>query len=65
MNIVLFDGEEWENFLPLTFTKPVAAVRMGILTFVERWEKITNKKVSFLTQNYMSEKFPADFQSEN
>jgi len=65
MNIVLFDGEEWENFLPLTFTKPVAAVRMGILTFVERWEKITNKKVSFLTQNYLSEKFPADFQSEN
>ena len=53
MNIVLFDGEEWENFLPLTFTKPVAAVRMGILTFVERWEKITNKKVSFLTQNYL------------
>ena len=65
MNIVLFDGEEWENFLPLTFTKPVAAVRMGILTFVERWEKITNKSVSFLTQNYLSEKFPADFQSEN
>ena len=65
MNIVLFDSVEWEQHLPLTFTKPVASLRMGILTFTERWEKIFNEKVSFLTQDYLQEKFPSQIQSEN
>ncbi|SHL52308.1 UDP-N-acetylglucosamine diphosphorylase/glucosamine-1-phosphate N-acetyltransferase [Chishuiella changwenlii] len=65
MNIVLFDGEEWEHLLPLTFTKPVASLRMGILSFTERWEKILNEKVSFKTQNYLEEKFPIQLQTEN
>ncbi|MDM1299247.1 GlmU family protein [Empedobacter falsenii] len=65
MNIVLFDGEEWEDFLPLTFTRPVAALRMGILSFAERWEKILNTEVSYQTKPYLQEKFPAKLQTEN
>ena len=40
MNIVLFDGEERENLLPLTFTKPVASLRMGVLTFTKHQKKL-------------------------
>jgi hypothetical protein len=57
MNIVLFDGEERSDLLPLTFIRPVAELRMGILTFTERWKKIfKTEKVSFLTQDYLTEK---------
>lgn len=65
MNIVLFDGEERENLLPLTFTKPVASLRMGVLTFTERWEKLLNTTVSYETVPYLAEKFPIRLQSEN
>lgn len=65
MNIVLFDGDEYENFLPLTYTKPVAALRMGILSFAERWEKILNTEVSYQTKPYLQEKFPFKLQIEN
>ncbi|QES91316.1 glucose-1-phosphate thymidylyltransferase [Empedobacter brevis] len=65
MNIILFDGEEWENLLPLTFTKPVASLRMGVLSFAERWEKILNTTISYQTQSYLEEKFSTNYQSEN
>lgn len=65
MNIILFDGEEWENLLPLTFTKPVASLRMGVLSFAERWEKILNTTISYRTQSYLEEKFSTNYQSEN
>lgn len=65
MNIVLFDGEERENLLPLTFTKPVASLRMGVLTFTERWERLLNTTVSYKTVPYLVDKFPINLQSEN
>jgi UDP-N-acetylglucosamine diphosphorylase/glucosamine-1-phosphate N-acetyltransferase len=65
MNIILFDGEEWENLLPLTFTKPVASLRMGVLSFAERWEKILNSSISYKTQHYLEEKFSTHLESEN
>ena len=39
MNYILFDGEYRDNLLPLTYTKPVADLRIGILTIREKWEK--------------------------
>jgi len=65
MNIVLFDGDEWDNLLPLTFTKPVASLRMGILSFSERWAKLLNTTISHQTQTYLEEKFPIQLQQEN
>ena len=38
MNYILFDDHTWQNLLPLTFTKPVAEIRIGILTITEKWE---------------------------
>lgn len=65
MNIVLFDGMEWAQLRPLTLTKPVAALRMGILTFRERWEKHLPGKYSYLTQDYLSKKYPLQIDEEN
>ena len=60
MNLVLFDcHKNRENLLPLTFTRPVADIRIGILTIREKWEKLLNIKSYSLTEEYLSEKFPA------
>ncbi len=65
MNIILFDGAERENLLPLTFTRPVAALRIGILTIKEKWELSLKTSVSFLTQNYLRKKFPFKTEKRN
>ena len=66
MQLVFSDAQYWEDFLPLTFTRPVAEMRCGILTFSERWQKILeNTEVSFFTENYLQGKFknPEDVES--
>ena len=65
MNIILFDGVQRENLLPLTFTKPVGALRMGILTFAERWAKLLNGTVSYQTESYLQGKFETTLATEN
>ena len=39
MNYILFDGTVRTALLPFTFTRPVADIRIGILTIREKWEK--------------------------
>lgn len=58
MQLVFSDAQYWEDFLPLTFTRPVAEMRCGILTFSERWQKILdNTEVSYFTETYLQNKF--------
>ena len=57
MNIIFFE-ENREQFLPLTFTKTIADLRVGILTIREKWEKLLNVKSSSKTVDYLSKKFP-------
>jgi UDP-N-acetylglucosamine diphosphorylase/glucosamine-1-phosphate N-acetyltransferase len=58
MQLVFSDAQYWEGFLPLTFTRPVAEMRCGILTFSERWQKILeNTEISYFTENYLQGKF--------
>ena len=58
MQLVFSDAQYWEDFLPLTFTKPVAEMRMGILTFSERWKKLLDiDEVFYITENYLQDKF--------
>lgn len=64
-NIILFDSEVRENLLPLTFTRPVGELRVGILTIREKWERTMNAKVSFITQDYLAEKYSIDYGEEN
>lgn len=58
MQIAFSDAQFWDDFLPLTFTRPVAEMRCGILTFSERWQKLLDSsEVSYLTEDYLQEKF--------
>ncbi len=66
MQLVFSDAQYWEDFLPLTFTRPVAAMRCGILTFSERWQKILeNTEVSYFTEMYLQDKFKAPEEKES
>ncbi len=58
MQLVFSDAQYWEDFLPLTFTRPVSELRMGILTFQERWKKLLEMEdIAFLTEDYLQKKF--------
>lgn len=58
MNYILFDGPSRDNLLPFTYTRPVADIRIGILTIREKWEKYLGYTTTTLTEDYLSEKFP-------
>ena len=58
MNYILFDGTVRNALLPFTFTRPVADIRIGILTIREKWEKQLGYTTTTLTEEYLSEKFP-------
>ncbi|MDR1793162.1 MAG: glucose-1-phosphate thymidylyltransferase [Bacteroidales bacterium] len=58
MNIVLFDDIYRQNMLPLTYTRPQADIRIGILTVREKWEKYLHANISTYTRAYLSQKFP-------
>lgn len=58
MNYILFDGTVRNALLPFTFTRPVADIRVGILTIREKWEKYLGYTTTTLTEEYLMEKFP-------
>lgn len=66
MNIILFETiAQHRNFLPFTFTRPVAELRVGILTIREKWEKYIHSGVSVLAVDYLQKVFPPNFETEN
>jgi UDP-N-acetylglucosamine diphosphorylase/glucosamine-1-phosphate N-acetyltransferase len=65
MNIILFDDHLRSQFLPLTYTRPIGELRLGILTLKKKWEHISKASVSFKTQSYLAEKYPEDITSDN
>ena len=65
MNYILFDDSSWNNLLPLTFTRPVGEIRVGILKISEKWEKQLLAKVSYLTQDYLLDKYSPVVLQEN
>lgn len=59
MNVILFDAEQsWKNLLPLTYTRPICEIRIGILTIKQKWDKELNTNCSYSTKSYLSKKFP-------
>jgi UDP-N-acetylglucosamine diphosphorylase/glucosamine-1-phosphate N-acetyltransferase len=61
MHVLLFDDPAIRpHLLPFTFTRPVAALRCGILTLAEKWQRrLGAPTVGYLTQPYLQAKFPA------
>ena len=58
MNYILFDGAVRNALLPFTFTRPVADIRVGILTLREKWEKHLGLTTTTITEEYLEEKYP-------
>ncbi len=58
MNYILFDGNVRNQLLPFTFTRPVADIRVGILTIREKWELLLGFTTNTVTEDYLSEKYP-------
>jgi len=65
MNLILFDGPQRDNLLPFTYTRPVAHLRLGILTLAEKWERRLETTPSFYTPCYLRECFRPNIQSDN
>ena len=65
MNYILFDGTVRNALLPFTFTRPVADIRVGILTIREKWEMYLGYTTTSLTEEYLMEKFPMVEMEEN
>lgn len=65
MNYILFDGPHRNALLPFTFTRPVADIRVGILTIREKWEKYLGNTTTTITEEYLSDKFPMVEMEEN
>ena len=64
-NIILFDSDIRDQLLPITYTRPVCELRIGILTIREKWEHWLKGRVSYITQDYLSEKYPISIASDN
>ena len=65
MAIILFDDNAHHTLRPLTFTRPVADLRIGILTIAEKWARYLKTEVSFHTQEWLKGKFPINIEDEN
>lgn len=64
MNYILFEQNR-ENLLPLTATKPVSEIRIGIIRITEKWEHLLSTKCSFVTPDYLSKKYPVKLIEDN
>ena len=67
MNIVLFDEENvWRNLLPLTFTRPISKIRIGILSIDEKWKQHFKKaEISYLSFPHLNAIYPTKLAEDN
>lgn len=59
-NVVVFDAPDVrDNLLPLTYTRPVSYIRIGIDTIFDKWQALlADSSLSPLTVPYLQPKFP-------
>ncbi len=65
MNYILFDGSVRNQLLPFTFTRPVADIRVGIMTIREKWELLLGSTTTTVTEDYLAQKWPMVELEEN
>ncbi|QJW88376.1 glucose-1-phosphate thymidylyltransferase [Spirosoma taeanense] len=65
-NLILFDDPAIRPaLLPFTFTRPVADIRVGILTITEKWTLKLRTEPSFLAESYLRVKYPLQLTTDN
>lgn len=58
LRINLNDNGQHLRFAPLSLTRPLGALRMGIFTNEERWKVlIPSSAIGFTTENYLQKRF--------
>ena len=65
MNYILFDSDVRNSLLPFTYTRPVADIRIGILTIREKWEFFLGFTTTTITEEYLEAKYPMVELNEN
>jgi len=65
MTFILFDNFRRSNLFPLTYLRPVADIRIGIMTIREKWERYLGQATSTLTENYLRKKYPIIREEDN
>jgi len=65
MNIILFDDEYRDDLLPLVYTRPVALLNIGTSSISDKWSAMLDGKVSYISQEYLSEKYGTIIASDN
>ena len=65
MQVVLFDGAYRTSLLPLTYARPVGELRIGCLTVAEKWAQRMAAPVSYLTQDYLTDRYPLTVGEDN
>ncbi len=59
MNIQLDDCGKHLNFAPLSLTRPIGNLRIGIFTNDERWKRfLPEAEIGYITERHLSGKFP-------
>lgn len=58
------DPEVRANLLPMTYVRPIAELRLGVTTIREKWERELGAHCTWLTVDYLSEKFPCVIEGE-
>ena len=62
-DIILFDTmEDFGNLLPITFTRPVSSIRVGITTLREKWESLLPGNYGVRPADYMSDIYPCSIE---
>lgn len=65
-NYILFDDYTHHQLLPLTFTRPVCDIRIGITTIREKWSHFLKQPTSTLCVHYLQrELYPLHLEQNN
>lgn len=51
--------------MPFTYTRPIAAIRCGVFTLKEKWERWLEASASYCTEGYLSSLYPSYFTDDN
>jgi hypothetical protein len=57
MNYILFEDHSHFDLLPFCFTRPIYALRAGILTTQARWEMALKQATYNIAYDYLGEKY--------
>lgn len=59
MIISFFENDNYSDLYPLSWTRPCADIRVGILTIAEKWQHdLKADSIGFETRDYLQNKFP-------